>query len=145
MSTHSERPPIVVTHERGQRYVAQVRSHTVVLDQPLAAGGEDGGPTPLELLGVSLGSCAALYARRFLEARGIDSAGMRVEVEQHGARNPNRVGEFAVRIVVPAVIPEIYRELLERVVRSCPAHNTLAAATPVRISIDATTAADAAA
>jgi putative redox protein len=139
MSTAAYRSPIVVTHERGMRFAAQVRSHQLIVDQPRAAGGEDSGPTPLELLGVSLGSCVALYARQFLEARGIDSSRMRVEVQQHGARQPNRIGEFAVRIVLDTAIPETYRVLLERAARSCPAHHTLEVATPVHFTIDAPT------
>ena len=45
--------PIVVTHEGGVRFAAQIRSHRVVVDQPERAGGEDTGPMPLELLGAS--------------------------------------------------------------------------------------------
>lgn len=91
---------------------------------------------PLELLGVSLGTCIAYYVQQFLHARRVPYAGMRVEVEQHAVRNPSRVGEFAVRVVLPAALPAEYTDLLERVVRSCPAHNTLDRATPVRISIE---------
>lgn len=145
MSLVTDHSPIVVTHAHGMRFVAQVRSHQLVVDQPLAAGGEDRGPMPLELLGVSLGSCVALYARQFLEARGIDSSGLRVEVQQHWARNPNRVAEFAVRIVLGTAISPAYRDLLERAARSCPAHHTLEGATSVRFTIDTPSASDAAA
>jgi uncharacterized OsmC-like protein len=62
---------------------------------------------------------------------------MRVEVEQHGARNPNRVAEFVVRVVLPAALPPAYGELLERVVRSCPAHNTLEGGAEVHVQIEA--------
>jgi uncharacterized OsmC-like protein len=91
---------------------------------------------PIELLGVSLGTCIAYYVQQFLQARRVPFAGMRVEVEQHSVRNPSRVGEFAVRVVLPAAPPPEYMALLERVVRSCPAHNTLDRATPVRVSIE---------
>ena len=43
--------PIVVTHDGGVRFAAQIRSHRVVVDQPERAGGDDSGPMPLELLG----------------------------------------------------------------------------------------------
>jgi putative redox protein len=59
MSTHVDRGPIVITHEGGVRLAAQVRSHRIVVDQPLHTGGEDTGPSPIELLGVALGTCVA--------------------------------------------------------------------------------------
>ena len=128
--------PIIVTYDGGARFTAQVRSHRVAVDQPRAGGGEDTGPKPIELLGASLGTCIAYYVQQFLLARSLPYEGMRVEVEQHAERNPSRVGEFVVRVVLPAPLPNGYLELLERVVRSCPAHNTLARSTPVCASIE---------
>jgi putative redox protein len=128
--------PIVVAHDGGLRFSAQVRSHRLVVDQPRSAGGEDTGPMPIELLGASLGTCIAYYVHRFLLTRELPHVGMRVEVEQHSARNPSRVGEFVARVVLPEPLPTPYLEMLERVVHSCPAHNTLAGATPVSVSIE---------
>lgn len=91
---------------------------------------------PVELLGVSLGTCIALYAQQFCHARGLPYQGMRVEVEQHGARNPNRLREFVVRVILPEKLPAAYAELMERVVRSCPAHNTLEQETVVRVTVE---------
>ena len=128
--------PIVVTHDAGLRFTAHVRSHRLVVDQPRTGGGGDSGPKPIELLGASLGTCIAHYVQQFLLARGLPTAGMRVEVEQHAERNPSRIGQFVARVVLPAPLPAQYVEMIERVVHSCPAHNTLAAATPVRVSFE---------
>jgi len=141
MSSHSHSQPIVVTHDGGVRFAAQVRSHRVIVDQPRGAGGEDSAPMPIELLGVSLGTCIALYVQQFCHARGLPYEGMRVEVEQHGARNPNRVGEFVVRVILPQELPPAYAEMLERVARSCPAHHTLELETEVHIHIETPVAA----
>ena len=127
---------MVITHEGGLKFAAQVRSHRVVVDQPLRAGGEDAGPMPIELLGVSLGTCIALYVQQFCQSRGLPCEGMRVEVEQYGAQNPNRVGEFAVRVVLPAELPPHEAAMLERVTRSCPAHNTLAHGAAMTLRIE---------
>ncbi len=116
---------MVITHEGGKRFTAQIRSHQIVTDQSERAGGQDAGPSPVELLGASLGSCIALYVQQFCHARGLPYEGMQVEVEQRGEKNPARVGEFVVRVIMPAELPEYYTPILERVVRSCPAHNTL--------------------
>lgn len=136
-----EGSPIVVTHLDGVRFAAQIRSHVLIVDQPPHAGGMDAGPMPIELLGTSLGTCIALYVQQFLHARRLPYQGMRVEVEQIGAKNPNRVGEFSVRVLLPAPLPPAYGELLERVIRSCPAHNTLEHAARLTIAIESGTAA----
>ena len=135
MSSRSARSPIVVTHEGGVKFAAQIRSHRVVVDQPLYGGGRDEGPAPIELLGASLGTCVALYVQQFCHVRGLTYDGMRVEVEQHGAANPNRIGTFAVRVILPNELPPEYAAMLERVARSCPAHNTLTAGAEVRVEV----------
>jgi putative redox protein len=142
MAAGGARSPITVTHDGGVRFTVQVRGHRVVVDQPERAGGDDAGPAPIELLGVSLGTCVALYVQQFCEARGLSSAGLRVEVVQHGAQNPNRIGEFAVRVELPDGIPTQYLPMLERVARSCPAHNTLAHGAELRVEIAAAAVAE---
>jgi uncharacterized OsmC-like protein len=133
--------PIVVTHDGGMRFAAQVRSHRVTVDQPERAGGEDTGPTPLELLGTALGTCIAFYVQQFLHARNLPYDGMRVEVEQHKASRPSRVGAFVARVVLPTALPPAYAELLERVARSCPAHGTLTQEAQVLVAIETPAAA----
>ena len=128
-------PPMVVTHEGGVKFATQIRGHRLVVDQPMGAGNDE-GPTPLELLGASIGSCVALYVQQFCHSRGVPYEGMRVEVEQRGAQNPSRVGRFEVRVVLQEELPAQYTELLERVARSCPAHNTLVHGSEVAVRIE---------
>jgi uncharacterized OsmC-like protein len=135
MKDERAREPIVITHEGGMRFAAQVRSHRVLTDQPERAGGEDSAPTPVELLGASLGSCIAFYVQQFCHARGLQYEGLQVEVEQRSEKNPARVAEFVVRVVMPTDIPGHYVEMLERVVRSCPVHNTIADGARMNIAI----------
>lgn len=136
MAEHGSRPPMVITHEGGVRFAAQVRGHRVLVDQPVRAGGEDEGPMPIELLGVSLGTCVALYVQQFLHARNLPYEGMRVELQQVGAQNPGRIGEFVVKVLLPTELPAQYAELLDRVARSCPAHNTLVHGAQVRVEVE---------
>jgi hypothetical protein len=126
MAASGARTPIVVTHDGGVRFTAQVRGHRIVVDQPERAGGADTGPAPIELLGASLGTCVALYVQQFCQARGLSSAGMRVEVMQLGAQNPNRIGEFGVRWSCPTASPtstcrcsSAWRRAARHTTRSC--------------------------
>lgn len=136
MINHSSNPRILVTHDRGARFIAQVRLHEIVVDQTIRGGGEDSGPEPIELLGAALGSCVAYYLGQFLNARGLSTEGLRVQVEQYGATNPPRVEAFDVHVVLPARFPDRYLETVERVARNCPVHNTLARAADVRVSVE---------
>jgi uncharacterized OsmC-like protein len=135
MSVTHTRPPIVVSHDGGVRFAAQIRSHRVFVDQTLRGGGEDTAPAPIELLGAALGTCVAYYVQQFCHARGLPHEGMRVEVEQLSAANPSRIGKFVVRVVLPAELPAPYAALIERVARSCPAHNTLSLGATVDVTI----------
>ncbi len=136
------REPIVVTHEGGLKFEAQIREHRLVVDQPRGAGaGENAGPMPIELLGASLGTCVALYVQQFCQTRGLDYEGMRVEVQTASARNPNRIGLFDVRVLLPQPVGPEYAEMLERVARSCPAHHTLVEGAEVAVRIEAGAAA----
>jgi putative redox protein len=127
--------PIVVTHEEGLRFSAQVRSHTILTDQPERAHGNDDGPTPVELLGAALGSCIALYVQQFCQVRDLPFEGMKVEVRQQNESNPSRVGKFCVRLVMPEELPPQYALLLGKVARSCPVHNTLLHGAGIAIDI----------
>jgi uncharacterized OsmC-like protein len=136
MASQHVRQPIVVTHQGGVRFAAQVRSHRVLVDQPVHSGGDDTAPSPIELLGASLGTCVALYVQQFCKVRGLPCEGMRVEVETVAAANPNRIGRFIVRVVLPTELPRQYAELIERVAQSCPAHNTLTHGADMTVSVE---------
>ncbi|MFO7893159.1 MAG: OsmC family protein [Longimicrobiales bacterium] len=127
--------PMVVTHEGGLKFATDIRGHRVIVDQPKAVGNDE-GPMPLELMGASVGTCVALYVQQFCETRGLPYEGMRVEVEQIGARNPGRIGKFDIRVILQEAIPEEYSEVLERVAKSCPAHNTLVTGSEVAVRIE---------
>jgi uncharacterized OsmC-like protein len=131
--------PIVVTRERGVRFAVDIGEHRLTIDQPADAGGDGAGPAPLELLGASLGACVAFYVHQFLASRHLPGQGVRIEVAQHSVPAPSRIGRFDVRVVLPQEIPDQVRELVERVARSCPAHNTFANGADVSITVDSAT------
>lgn len=57
-------------------------THEVVFDQPSTVeGGEDRGPSPLDLLVASVGACAHYFAAAYLHARGIATNDLTVELE----------------------------------------------------------------
>ena len=109
----------------GLKFIANVRGHEVRTDQPVSGGGGDTAPTPLELVGVALGSCIALYITKFCEARNIATRGLRVEFAETTVKNPYRVGQYNVNVKLPDDFPEEYRAAVGRVIETCAVHNTL--------------------
>ena len=136
MTSHAAKPPIVVTHNRGLAFEARIRSHTVTLDQPTHVGGDDTGPTPVELLGAALGSCVALYVQQFCHMRSLPYEGLRVEVQQRRGAKAVGIGEFDVRVVLPAELSEQHMVMLQRVAQSCPVHHTLTEGATIRVELE---------
>jgi uncharacterized OsmC-like protein len=135
MTTASSPKPIVVTREQGLRFASEIRTHRIVTDQSVRAGGDDSAPSPTELISAALGSCIALYVHQFCESRGLPSDGLRVEVTPRNEANPSRIAELAVRVCLAAKLPPHAMEMLERVVRSCPVHNTLAHGAQISVAL----------
>lgn len=127
--------PMVVTHDGGLRFTTEIRGHRLVVDQPQPKGG-DTAPMPMELMGAALATCVALYVQQYCDSRGLPYQGMRVELQQHTTRNPYRVGTFEVRVVLPEALAPEHMEMLERVARSCPVHNTLMHAPGFEVAFD---------
>ena len=125
----------VVTNAGGVRFAARVRSHTIFTDQSAKGGGKDSAPSPVDLLGVALGSCVAFYVRQFLLTRLFSVDGMRVEVTQRNGVAPARIAEFCVLIALPNDLPARYKTLIERVVKTCPVYNTLASGATINIEV----------
>src|SRR6476619_5173237 len=109
-----------VTHRAGSSFAIQIRSHEILVDQTLAGDGADSAPTPLELLGASLGGCIAYYVHQFLTTRDLPADGIKVSVSQTRAASPSRIDSFSVAVQLPAEIPERYASVLERVLEICP-------------------------
>ncbi len=136
--------PIVVTHEQGLSFAAQIREHRLLTDQSARAGGEDTAPSPTELISAALGSCIALYVYQFCVSRGLSHDGMRIEVTPHNVVNPNRIAELSVKVHLPTALSPHTMLMLERVVRNCPVHNTLAYGASVSCAIEGASATHAA-
>jgi len=127
--------PITVTWDGGLQFSAEIRGHRLTVDQPVEAGGLDGGPMPIELVPASLGTCVALFVKQFLATRDLDSTGLTVEVRAHSMSNPHRLGRFDVRVLIPAGVPEKYRDAVRRAAESCTAHHTLTHQPEIAFSI----------
>lgn len=108
----------------GLRHTVQVRDHQLVVDELAAVGGEDAGPSPLELLAVSLASCTAITMEMYAARKGWDIGHVEVGVEYSPAERgcPTK---FQLVISLPDDLPEEQVQRLRVIAAKCPVHRAL--------------------
>ena len=116
---------MTVRYQKGTRFEAQSRTHTLVVDQPESEDGTDQGMTPVELFVASLASCIAYYASMFLSRHIPDLTGLEVQTTWHYSDNPHRIGGMHFIISVPHVLTEAEKRGLLRTVEHCTVENTI--------------------
>ena len=126
--------------ESAGKVASRVRlgDHELIFDQPGSVpGGEDRGPSPLDLMAVSVAACAHYFAAAFLHGRGLSTEGLGVEVEFEKERLPvSRIGRLALKVHLPAGLSDRQLAGVERAIKSCPAYGTLLQPPRVEISIE---------
>ena len=129
---------IAVTHLTGDRFAVQVRGHRLEVDQPVADGGQDAGPTPTELFTASLATCVGFYAERFLRRHGLEADRLRVDCHATmSADRPARVAAISLRIGGLPELPPNRRDALLAVVEHCTVHNSIREAPEIEIGLTA--------
>jgi uncharacterized OsmC-like protein len=117
---------IRVTHLGRSRYDVAVGRHRLTTDQPEAAGGEDLGPTAVQLFAAGLVACTAQYAGSYLARHGLSAEGLVVEGDFRMADDaPPRIASMTATIAPPAGLPAARTAGLLAVAQHCTVHNTL--------------------
>jgi putative redox protein len=107
----------------GLAQALQARTHTLVADEPEAKGGTDAGPTPGELLALSLASCTAITLEMYARRKDWDLGALQVSVEY----DPEEAGhkDYEVVIEIPAQLSTEQAEKLKMIAGKCPVHRIL--------------------
>ncbi|HEX3909705.1 MAG TPA: OsmC family protein [Solirubrobacteraceae bacterium] len=108
----------------GFRHTVQVHDHELTIDEPLDTGGQDTGPSPQELLAVSLASCTAITMEMYAARKGWDIGHVEVAVEYSPAERgcPTK---FELVMRMPDDLPEDQVERLRVIAAKCPVHRVL--------------------
>jgi uncharacterized OsmC-like protein len=116
---------------------ARIDGHELVFDQPATVpGGENRGPSPLDVMSVAVAACAHYFAAAYLHGRGLSPEGLAVEVTTEKERAPvSRIGRLEMRVRLPVGLTERQVAGIERAIKSCPAYGTLLHPPSVQISI----------
>lgn len=106
------------------RHTVDVRSHQLVTDEPTDQGGEDGGPTALELLAASLASCTATTIEMYAQRKGWELGEVEVEC-QYAPAEKGAPTKFDLVLRVPGGCSDEQVERLMVIAAKCPVHRTL--------------------
>ncbi len=116
----------------GMVHEVEVDGHTVLLDEPVDAGGTDSAPSPTRLLTASLAACTAMTIRLYADRKGWDVDGLEVEVDFGGApRAGDETVRFDVAVALPDGLSDEQRERIMVIAGKCPVHRILAAGAEV--------------
>jgi putative redox protein len=98
--------------------------HSLTVDEPVDAGGDDLGPSPQELLAASLASCTAVTMEMYARRKGWDTNGLAVDCNYTPAERgcPTK---FDLVLKLPAHLDEEQIERLQVIAAKCPVHRTL--------------------
>ncbi len=107
-------------------------AHTLVVDEPVAAGGTDAGPAPTRLVAAALAGCVAVTMEMYAERKGWDIGAVEVDVDvEYDNFAPS---SFAVSIRLPSELSDEQRGRLLVIARKCPVHKVIGSETPVSVS-----------
>ena len=134
MSHEKVSAPVVSASAGG--YVARVavRGHEFIVDEPVADGGTDRGPSPTELLLAALASCYTLSLRWAAGRRGTRLGD--IEVIATGTYDHLRLSR--IRLAVSGDLPPAeLQELLGDANRVCYVSNTLMGDVAIDVTVSA--------
>jgi putative redox protein len=113
-----------VTRAGTLRQTVKIREHNLVVDEPTDQGGDDGGPSPQELLAASLASCTAITMEMYAQRKGWDVGDVEVSCDYTPAERgcPTR---FNLVMRFPDSLSGEQVERLRVIAAKCPIHRTL--------------------
>jgi putative redox protein len=123
-------PTTVSVSESGHgRYQQELRAgrHTLIADEPLAAGGADAGPAPYDFLLAALGSCTSMTLRMYAERKNLPLTRISVDLshEKIDADGGGRVDRIGRVIALEGDLSAEQRNRLLEIANKCPLYRTL--------------------
>lgn len=126
-------PSVQVTSDHS-RYgqVIEMRGFHLTADEPLAVGGNDAGPTPMELVLAGLGSCQAITLKMYAERKGwpLDQVNVDVHLQQEGDQS-----WIQAQLTLTGSLTEAQRHRLLEIANRCPVHRLLTTGINIQTSL----------
>lgn len=123
--TEGETTLVSETHLGKYQVEARVGQSTLLIDEPVAAGGLGSGPNPYNLLSAALGGCTAMTIRLYADRKGWPLKHVEVAVRHNRAGLQAR-DNFEIDIKLEGDLDAAQRARLMEIADKCPVHLTLA-------------------
>ncbi|HZJ55976.1 MAG TPA: OsmC family protein [Myxococcaceae bacterium] len=118
----------------GFRTEVEVGGHRLVVDEPIAVGGVDAGPTPYEMLLAGLGACTAMTLRLYADRRKWPLERARISLQHRKVHaqdcvdcvtKPAKMDVVDRVITLEGALTEEQRAKLLEIAERCPVQQTL--------------------
>lgn len=130
------RDTVFVTETRAGKFQQRIAvgPHRLLADEPVAAGGEDSGPSPYDLLVAGLGACTAMTLRLYADAKGIPLERVAVALTHakvHAtdcaecAEKDGRIDRIERVLTLEGDLDDATRAKLLEIANKCPVHRSL--------------------
>ena len=126
---------IVTSLANLQNEVRYGDNHTLITDEPIAAGGEDAGPDPYTLLLAALGSCMSMTVTLYAKRKGWPLERVTVRLRQErvhstdsadcGTQPDCYIHKIQRSLALEGNLTDEQRDRLREIASRCPVHKTL--------------------
>jgi len=125
---------VVTSLENLRNEVRYGAGHSFITDEPIAAGGDDAGPTPYDYLLAALGACTSMTMRLYADRKGLAAERFSVRLSHRKVHaqdcadcetKEGNIGEITRDITIEGDIPDAARARLMEIADRCPVHETL--------------------
>lgn len=116
----------VIGHLKQTDYLTTItyKNNHIIVDEPIALGGQDAGMNPVALLGASLASCTCITIKMYANKKEWEIKDVNVEVIlQHDIQSADIT--FHKIISITGSISMAEKERLFKVANSCPVNKIL--------------------
>jgi putative redox protein len=135
---------VSATGEGKFQQAVAIGPHHLLADEPVAAGGNDSGPSPYEYLNAGLGACTAMTLRLYADQKGLPLTGVTVTLSHakiHAAdcatceTREGKIDRIERTIALEGPLDDAQRARLIEIADKCPVHRTLTSEVEIRTAL----------